>query len=53
VIVWAERDVNGAPSGIVAAANAALLEPALSALCALEDARQPGVDVPTRLRTVV
>ena len=53
VIVWAERDAIGAPSGIVAVANAALLEPALAALCALEDAGQPGVDVPTRLRTVV
>lgn len=48
VMVWAERDANGAPSGI-----AALLEPALAALCALEDAGQPAVDVPTRQRTVV
>ena len=53
VIVWAERDAHGAPSGIVAVANAALLESALAALCALEDAGQPAVDVPTRQRTVV
>ena len=40
VIVWAERDAHGAPSGIVAIANAAL--------CAREDA-----GAPVRLRTVV
>ena len=52
VILWAERDAVGAATGIVAVANAALLEPALAALCALEDAGEPALNQPTRLRTV-